>query len=236
MDKNETREKTFELVFGIIAILAAIGEALANGFDIASVMGAVKDVSGTLIIVVLFIMFVKQIPRKPKNLVDILKYEVENWGMNNAPLIFKAEGYVSAKDSPYTQGFLLLQNPKRFASLIDLNPESLEWIDYAKYGSGKKLTGKFIDLVDYKKMTEESPRIRFIMEQSHFSKMEKIDDIIEDIIRAINIKYKDIVSAKREGNSYKFVLTFKKKIETVSEVERLVNVLDYVLSLVKVVS
>ena len=56
MEKNETKEKVFELVFGVIAIVAAIGEAIANGLNASSILGAIKDVSGTLIIVVLFVM------------------------------------------------------------------------------------------------------------------------------------------------------------------------------------
>lgn len=235
MDRNETKEKVFELVFGVIAIVAAIGEAIANGLNASSILGAIKDVSGTLIIVVLFVMFVRQIPRKPKNIIELLEREVESWGIANAPMIFKAEGYKSAQGSPYKQGFLLLQDPRKFVSLSNLTPESSEWSKYAKYGNGNR-TGKFIDLLDYKKMTEDIPTVSIIMKQSHFSQMNQIDEIIRDIYEAINAKYGEVVTANRQGSSYEILLTFKKKIETENDVKQFVEVLDYVLSLVKVVA
>ena len=235
MDRRETLEKVLELMFGLVAIVAAIGEAIANGITLSSVFGAIKDISSTLIIIALFILFIRQIPRKPKNLVELLEREVENWGKDNSPLIFKAEGYVSAKDSPYTQGFLLLQNPRSFASLSSMDPDSPEWENYAKYGSGNRLTGKFIDMPEYKQMTEDTVQVQFIMEQAHFSNMVEINEIVDSIISAINQRYKNLVGAHRIGASYKFTLQYK-KIETEDDVRTFVDILDYVLSLVKVVA
>ena len=235
MNKEEFQEKFWGGVFGVIAIAAAIGEAFANGISLSTILGAVKDVSGTLVVVVLLVTFIKQLPRKLKNTAEILEQYVENWGVDNAPLIFKAQGYVSAKGSEYTQGFLLLQNPRSFASLSYLNPSSPDWIDYAKYGGGKKYTGKFIDLPDYRTMTENTAKVQFIMEQSHFSKMPEISKIIDDIIYSINIRYKDIATASRIGSSYKFTVSFK-KIVTTEDIDEFVEILDYVLSLVKVVA
>lgn len=235
MNKEEFQEKFWGGVFGVIAIAAAIGEAFANGISLSTILGAVKDVSGTLVVVVLLVTFIKQLPRKLKNTAEILEQYVENWGVDNAPLIFKAQGYVSAKGSEYTQGFLLLQNPRSFASLSYLNPSSPDWIDYAKYGGGKKYTGKLIDLPDYKTMTENTSKVQFIMEQSHFSKMPEISNIIDDIINSINVRYKDIATASRIGTSYKFAVSYK-KIVTAEDIQVFVGILDYVLSLVKVVA
>jgi hypothetical protein len=235
LNKEDFQEKFWGGIFGVIAIAAAIGEAFSNGISLPTILGAIKDVSGTLIVVVLLVAFIKQLPRKLKNTSEILEQHVENWGIDNAPLIFKAQGYVSANGSDYTQGFLLLQNPRNFASLSNLNPSSPDWIDYAKYGGGKKYTGKFIDLPDYKTMTEDTAKVQFIMEQSHFSKMPEINDIIDDIINSINVRYKDIANASRIGTSYKFTVSFR-KIVTAEDIKEFVEILDYVLSLVKVVA
>lgn len=99
----------------------------------------------------------------------------------------------------------------------------------------KKYTGKFIDLPDYKTMTENPAKVQFIMEQSHFSKMPEISKIIDDIIYSINIRYKDIATASRIGSSYKFTVSYK-KIVTAEDIDEFVGILDYVLSLVKVVA
>lgn len=235
MNKDDFQEKFWGGIFIIIAIAAAIGEAFANGISLPTILGAIKDVFGNLVVVVLLVAFIKQLPRKLKNTAEILEQNVENWGSDNAPLIFKAQGYVSAKGSDYTQGFLLLQNPRSFASLSNLNPSSPDWIDYAKYGGGKKYTGKFIDLPDYKTMTENIAKVQFTMEQSHFSKMPEINNIIDDIINSINVRYKDIATASRIGTSYKFTVSFK-KIVTAEDIKEFVEILDYVLSLVKVVA
>ena len=129
MDKMERDEKLWGGILGIIAILAAIAEMFINGPDAASFVGAVKDVSGTLIVVILLVAFLKNLPRKPKDLTEILEKAVEDWGLDNAPLIFKAEGYVAAKGTDYTQGFVLLQDPTKYVTLIaeNLNKESASW-------------------------------------------------------------------------------------------------------------
>ena len=73
MDKMDFQEKLWGGIFGIVAIVAAIGEAVAGGMSVSSVLGAIKDVSGTLIVGVLLVTFVKQLPRKPKNIVEKLE-------------------------------------------------------------------------------------------------------------------------------------------------------------------
>ena len=52
MDKLDLQEKIWGGVFGIIAILAAIAELITGGISAASVFGTIKDVSGTLVVVV----------------------------------------------------------------------------------------------------------------------------------------------------------------------------------------
>ncbi|KAF5037323.1 hypothetical protein DSECCO2_565810 [anaerobic digester metagenome] len=235
MNQEDFQEKFWGGIFGVISITAAIGEVVINGISLPSILGAVKDVFGTLVVVVLLVAFIKQLPRKLKNISEILEQSVESWGIDNAPLIFKAQGYVSAKGSDFTQGFLLLQNPRNYASLSYLNPSSPDWLDYAKYGSGKKFTGKFIDLPDYKTMTETTTKIQFIMEQSHFSNMPEMNKIISDIVNSINVRYKDIATASRIGSSYKFTVSYK-KISSAEDIKIFIEILDYILSLVKVVA
>ena len=60
MDKMEFQEKFLGGIFGIIAIIAAIAEAITNGISLSTVFAAIKDVSGTLIVVVLLVTFIKQ--------------------------------------------------------------------------------------------------------------------------------------------------------------------------------
>lgn len=55
MDKLDIQEKLWGGVFGVIAIVAAIGEMFVNGVNTASILGMVKDVSGTLVVVIVMV-------------------------------------------------------------------------------------------------------------------------------------------------------------------------------------
>ena len=137
---------------GVIAIVAAIVEYALG--DNGAIAGMLKDIFGTLVVVVL--LFAAMPKRKPKNLSDILEKAVEEWGENNAPIIFKTEEYVQAQNSSSTQGFRLLQDPKGdYITLVNKNltRNSEEWSKYAKYSKGNHLTGKFLDMPDYATMT-----------------------------------------------------------------------------------
>ena len=235
MDKKDRDEKLWGGVLGAISILAAIAEMIINGVDLISILGAIKDVSGTLVVVVLLIAFVKSLPKKPKNLHEILEQSVENWGLDNAPLIFKAEGYVAAQNGAYAQGFVLLQNPKNYIALANrkLSQDNPEWKKYAQYGNGK-LTGKFLDLPSYQAMASSDFNVMIVMEQSHFRDMPEIDTVVNDIIAAINARVEKQVHAERIGKANKIRLSCK-KIETTQDVEFFVDILDFVLSLIKVI-
>ncbi len=236
MDKMDRDEKLWGGILGIIAILAALAEMFFNGFNAASVMGAVKDISGTLITVVLLVAFIKSLPRKPKDLPAILEQAVEEWGEDNCPLIFKTENYVPAQNSTYTQGFVLLQNPREYVSLVNkkLDRDNPERKKYAQYGNGKH-TGKFLDFPSYEAMTLDGFSVLIVMEQSHFKNMPEINSIVESIVLAIGSRGEGKISAKRVGSSNKIRLECS-KIESVQDVESFVDTLDFVLSLVKVVA
>ena len=232
MDKLDVKEKIWGGIFGAIAIIAAIAEMMANGLSAASVFGAIKDIAGTAVVVLILCVFLKGIKR-PKNIAEILEKAVEEWGDKNAPLIFKADGYVAAKDTPYTQGYLLLQNPKDYVGLVNagLTKESPEWREYAAYGKGHS-TGKFFDIPCYDKMTQEDFAAQLTMEQSHFKTMP--EELTGQIVTAVNFHCKGI-KAKRVGNSRTIKLTCN-KINTKDDVNTFVDGLDFILSLVKVIA
>ena len=65
MDKIDVQEKILGGIFGIIAIAASVCEMFAGGINAASVFGMIKDVSGTLIVVIVMITMAKLIiPKK----------------------------------------------------------------------------------------------------------------------------------------------------------------------------
>ena len=114
-----------------------------------------------------------------------------------------------------------------------LNQDNPEWKKYAQYGNGK-LTGKFLDLPSYQAMISSNFDMVIVMEQSHFKNMPEIDAVVDDIVDAINARGETTVHAERIGKANKIRLSCR-KIESSQDVEFLVDMLDFVLSLVKVI-
>ena len=216
---------------GVIAIIAAVVEYVLG--DNGAFAGMFKDIFGTLVVVFLFVAAMPK--RKPKDLDNILKEEVEKWGLDNAPLIFKAENYQTASGSSFVQGFVLLQDPTKYPSLVGIVPESEEWHRFAKAGKENKTTGKFLSLPAYSAMVSDSFKVTFTMGQTHFKKKENMTDVFNDIVRAIRTKYNGYVDIKPMQSSLEIDMTYK-AIQTKEDVEQFVNSIDFVLSLVKVIA
>lgn len=234
--KERVNEDFWGSLFGIIAIVAAVVEMVLGGFSTDSVVACIKDVAGTAVVIFVLIAFLRNLPKKTRKLEEKLKKDIEDWGTVNAPLIFKTENYVAAQNTEFEQGFVLLQDPRSYVSLSNskIDKNNPEWIKYAQYGNGK-LTGKFLDLPSYQFMTQNDFNAMITMEQSHFKNMPEIDSIIKDIVAAINTRSGRRIHAERVGTSNKIRLVCK-KIETVDAKDHFVDILDFILSLVKVVA
>ncbi len=61
MFKKIDKEILFGGIFGIIAIVAAVGEMIANGVSDSTILGATKDIAGTLVGVMVFIIAIKHL-------------------------------------------------------------------------------------------------------------------------------------------------------------------------------
>lgn len=65
MDRNDFIEKILGGVFAVVAVIAAIVEIFVAGFSASSIISGIKDVFGTLAVVVLFFAVIKdKIPSK----------------------------------------------------------------------------------------------------------------------------------------------------------------------------
>lgn len=224
-------------VFAVVAFVAIVCEIAFGGFTKESIAGGIKDMSGILVdVLVLFVAASVFIKKKQKNIVSILETSIEEWGSNNVPLVFKVDGYKQAQGSTHTQGFALLQNPREYIEVLNknLHPNHPEWSKYASYSS--RVTGKFIDLPSYEMMTKNSFDISIVMTQSHFKNMENFDTIFSDIRKSVENKYMSIVEIKNVGKEYKFNMFFKQAIQTQDDIDILIEILDYIMSLVKVIA
>ena len=89
MEKLDFKEKFWGGVFGVIAILAAIAELLIGGVNAGSIAAAVKDVFGTLVVIIVFIAVIKERLPKEKLLHEKLRLAIEEWQADNANMIVR---------------------------------------------------------------------------------------------------------------------------------------------------
>lgn len=99
MDKLDFKEKLWGGIFGVISILAAFGEMFIKGVSSESVFGVIKDVSGTLVVVVLLVVVVRNlIPKKYLlSFEERLEGALTKWQKTNSNMII-AGTIVNTKD------------------------------------------------------------------------------------------------------------------------------------------
>lgn len=89
MEKLDLKEKLWGGIFGVISILAAIGEMFTKGVTTENVMGTIKDISGTLVVVVLLVVVIRSlIPKKYQlSFEERLKEALTKWQKANSNMI-----------------------------------------------------------------------------------------------------------------------------------------------------
>ena len=137
MDKLDLREKILGGVFGIISIVSALAELMLGDMSASGIFGAVKDISGTLIVVILLVMVVKMLrPQKKSNFREIfdaaMPYDIEVMGVMDATIYdyipyslmelkaqYRKENDI-ADDVPWTAGtFKMIVDQRRGYSSIN---------------------------------------------------------------------------------------------------------------------
>lgn len=92
MFKKIDKEVLFGGIFGIIAIAAAVGEMLANGISTATILGATKDIAGTLVAVMVFIIAIKHLfAKKPTDFDGVFAAEMDKVISKYSPILAKDE-------------------------------------------------------------------------------------------------------------------------------------------------
>ena len=90
MFKKIDKEILFGGVLGIIAIVATVGEMIVNGVSAATILGAVKDIAGTLVAVMVFIIAVRHLfVKKATDFNGVFEAEMDKIIVKYAPIISK---------------------------------------------------------------------------------------------------------------------------------------------------
>lgn len=209
MDKMDRDEKLWGGIFGIIAIVAAIAEMFINGIDTASVVGAIKDVSGTLVVVVLLVAFIKSLPKKPKNFRELFEADMNEIEQAYAPLIVKYVPKDTAKDSAKAK------NEKT--------------IRYDILSSVDALFGK--EQADHLRLFElnaEKPeKMCFYVREKFFGKPFDAKEIAENLSGRLQAKFPDYsVTHNADSSGETITVNFNKAMETEQDAAALVNLIN----------
>lgn len=209
MDKMDRDEKLWGGIFGIIAIVAAIAEVFVNGVDMASIVGAVKDISGTLVVVVLLVAFIKSLPKKPKNFREQFEADMGEIEQAYAPLIVKYVPKDTAKESSKAK------NEKT--------------IRYDILSSVDALFGK--EQADHLRLFElnaERPeKMCFYVREKFFGKPFDANGIARDITGRLQEKFPNYkVTHTADSSGETITVNFNKAMETEQDAAALVNLIN----------
>lgn len=93
MDKIDVQEKIWGGIFGVVAVLAAVAETMSTGISAASLFGMIKDISGTLVVVVVMVALARLlVPKKEAvSFEERLETALSNWQNANSNMIIRNE-------------------------------------------------------------------------------------------------------------------------------------------------
>lgn len=222
--KLDLKEKLWGGIFGVVAILAAFFEMYASGVSMTSIAGAVKDIAGTMVVVVLLITVMRHyLPKKPSNLTEAFHEAMEPVVSRYSPLIKKDEN----GDTGSEDGSKSIENPIKKSDV-----KSGVRYNLASYLSAihDNTPGEYHTFFDFDLKSE----IKFIVSKTVFMGRSKEEfvlkgKIISDIRGSIEGKFEivSMCSSTRDG----FKVTLSREMVSNEDVKQVVEVIDRVMLL-----
>lgn len=216
MDRNDFIEKILGGIFAIIAVGAAVAELFVNGVSTATIVACIKDVFGTLAVVVLFFAVMKNIlPRWKFD--DKLRGALEEWQENNSNMIVRKPEH---------------DNGEGGKTLYSLDMKT-EVADFYNTESHKK-TGLFVRMpVIEKNNYQNSFEISFSMNKGTFFGDIPESELTTDNYKTIANRFTELINAKYQGvaiarfKSPKIIdVTFSNGLHTKSDIDTYIDVIN----------
>ena len=222
MERNEFIEKIIGGVFAVISIVAALVEMALDSFSVAAIVGGVKDIFGTLVVVVLFFAVARDIIPKIK-FKDRLTNAIEAWQKENENMIIR---------DPATD----IEHKGAEPSCYSLNLKT-DVVDFYNNTTTTKEKGLFIrmPLLTRENYDQEGVVLRFYLNKgTFFSNLPKGEDttdkyaaLIEQFTKLINAKHNSFAEANATvGKEKEITVTLKKPITTNTDIKNLVEVIN----------
>ncbi len=216
MDRNDFIEQIIGGVFAIIAIGAAVAELFINGISSASIAACIKDVFGTLAIVILFFAVMKDyLPSW--SFEKYLNASLEKWEKENANMIVRKPEHDKGE-----QG-------NEYYSL-DMKTDVSDFYDIGSHNN----TGLFVRVpVINRQNYRNSFDITFTLNKGTFFgdipdseiKSDDYKKISERFISLINAEHQGVVIAKPKSPK-SIVVTFSKGLQRKSDINTFIDVIN----------
>ncbi|MBR2455133.1 MAG: hypothetical protein IKB36_03680 [Clostridia bacterium] len=189
-------------IFGVIAVIATIIEMALNGFSGADIAGAIKDISGTIIVIMLLFVAIRQLlPKKAKNFNEAFKFEMEKVENKYSPLIVKNENKENVWDVASKLSAIYDNDTGAYHTFFEFD--------------GKSLLSVSVSKTVFMGRTKDS-----------FENLQ--GKIVSDICRKIQEINKDIkCSDTKDG----FQIVFDRNLETVEDAKTLAQIVDAIMLL-----
>lgn len=147
MFKKIDKEILFGGIFGIIAIVATAGEMIANGISIATIFGAIKDIAGTLVAVMVFIIAVRHLfVKKAADFNGVFEAEMEKIIAKYAPIILKDDSVEGRYNIASNLDSILGKEAGAYHSMFDINSRTSISFNISKTVFMGKSKNSFDDL------------------------------------------------------------------------------------------
>lgn len=229
MDKLDIQEKIWGGIFGVVAIVAAVVEMFANGLDFASICGMIKDVSGTLVVVIVMVAVAKLIAPKKQAVTfeEKLTGELDQWINDHSNMIVRTSKMPQGHENDY--GMSMTTDITRF-----YNTEKL------KSDTGKSV-GRFLRITQLNKDIYASNDVKlefFVNAQTYCSADVAPEAAIEELLqvgRNLSSYIIGTIDGIEHGEPRKvdprtviIPISFKEPIVSDSEdnIDLLINVID----------
>ena len=228
MEKLDIKEKVWGGIFGIIAVVAAIGEMIANGISTPTVLSALKDVSGTLVVVVVMVAVVSLLSTKkhPLSFEDRLKSALIEWIDEHSNMIVRTTKLPKGHENDF--GMSMTTDINRFYNNEILKSDS---------GNG---VGRFMRLteIDAKRYAKNDVSIDFFINAQTYCNIaddgdgtNELSEVGKNLASYMKGSFNNItVSEPKKIDDRTFILTihFIKPIVSDKEdnIDLIINVID----------
>ncbi|SDM56276.1 hypothetical protein [Acetanaerobacterium elongatum] len=176
MDKLDIKEKIWGGIFGIIAVIASIGEMIANGISTATVLGAVKDVSGILVVIVVMVTVVRLVSTKKhsQSFEERLTSALTKWIDEHSNMIVRTSRMPKGHENDF--GMSMTTDINRFYTNEILKSDSgsgvgrfmrLTEIDSSKYARNDVVIDFFLNAQTYCNVSDAGEAVNELLNVGH---------------------------------------------------------------------